>query len=61
MLNVGSSAEVDERATSIDCSASAIGDALVNEIELIPAVREHVHQVSLGHDKTLKSLFLLDD
>lgn len=55
------SAKIDERTASIDCTCGAVGNTLVDEVLLVFAVVEHLKELIFGHFQTLKGLLLLDD
>jgi len=58
---VRASAEVNKWPTLIDSAASAIGHSLVDEVEFVLAVLEHLGEIRFGHDEALERLLFLDD
>lgn len=55
------SAKIDERTASVDCTCGAVGNTLVDKVLLVFAVVEHFKELVLCHFQTLKRLLLLDD
>lgn len=55
------SAKIDERTASVDCTCGAVRNTLVDKVLLVFAVVEHLKELVLGHFQTLKGLLLLDD
>lgn len=61
MLHMRSPAKVDEGTASVDGTAAAVGDALLNEVKLVRAVLKHLDEICFGHHETLEWLLCLYD
>lgn len=60
VLNMRASAEIDKGTVTIDGAAFA-GDELVNIVQLVFAVCEHLFEVLLGNLQSVEALLLLED
>ena len=59
MLNMRAATEVDERAASVDCATPPIGDTLLDEVQLVWAVLEHLDEVGLDMTRRWNGCFFL--
>ena len=59
-LDMGTSAQIDQGTTPVD-SALLSGDELVNVVQLVLAVREHLLEVLLRNLQSIETLLLLED
>jgi hypothetical protein len=60
VLNMRASAEIDKGSATVD-GAAFTGDELINVVQLIFAVSEHLLEVLLGDLQSVEALFLLED
>lgn len=58
--NMGTTAKIDQRTTSVDGSRGAIRNFRRDKSLLVLVVREHLEKVLLGNNESLKLLLLLD-
>ena len=59
VLNMRASAEIDKGTVTIDGAAFA-GDELINVVQLVFAVCEHLFEVLLGNFQSVEALLLLE-
>lgn len=60
VLNVRASAEIDKGTATVD-GATLAGDKLINIVQLVFAVCEHLLEVLFGNIQTVEALLLLED
>lgn len=60
VLNVRASAEIDQGTATVD-GALLSGDQLLNVVQLVFAVREHLPEVLFRDLQSVKALLLLED